>query len=94
MKPDGFDPPVSGDTHKGTVWQYHGTHFHGYPPDHPDHETYVHNGKWGPDCYHDTVKKMQLYKNAGYRVKYVWSCDYVQTTCKGPRPLAEVIRDF
>ena len=94
MKPDGFDPPSEHENHKGTVWQYHGTHFHGYPPHHPLHESYVHNNRWSPDCYQDTVRKMQLYKDAGYRVLYVWSYEYAQTTKANPRPLAEVIHEF
>ena len=92
MKPDGFMPGEEGE--KGTVWQYHGSFHHGFPPWHPDHETHVVGGQWGPDLYEDTWHKMQLYFNAGYKVKYVWGCDYKRTKGRCPVPLRTVVYTF
>jgi len=95
MTPDGYNPPSPGETHRGTVWQYHGVYFHGYPPEHPNHESYVFNGAWGPAKYAETIEKMQRYKNAGYRVRYAWSCDYMQTRRRhAPISLESIVHDF
>ena len=91
MKPDGFMPE---EGEKGTVWQYHGSFHHGFPPWHPDHETRVVGGQWGPDLYADTWHKMQLYVNAGYKVKYVWGCDYKRTKGRYPVKLESVVYTF
>jgi hypothetical protein len=37
---------------------------------------------------------MFLYKDAGYRVKYIWSCDYLLTKGSCPIPLASVIQEL
>ena len=94
MKPDGFVPPSPGDTHRGTVFQFHGSHFHGYPPWHDEHETHIVGGRWGPDAFDETWTKMQFYHDAGYVVTYVWECDFDRTLGKCPVPLRSVVHTF
>ena len=94
MKPDGFVPPRQGNLHRGTVFQFHGNHFHGWPPWHEDHESHVVGGRWGPDAFEETWEKMQRYHDAGYVVKYIWECDYERACGKCPVPLKSVVHTF
>jgi hypothetical protein len=77
-----------------TGWLFHGNYFHGFPPDHPKHETYLNNGKWGPDLYKDTMEQMALYVKHGYTVRYVWEHEYIETTrATCPVSLREVVHN-
>jgi hypothetical protein len=100
MRPDGYDPnPIRmsfvahsiGGT-KGTVWLYHGDFFHGYPPWHPEHESRVNGGKWGPDCYRRTVDQMDTYVRHGYTVLYIFGSDVTKAKDSGVR-LIDVVRE-
>jgi hypothetical protein len=83
MTPDGFVPDGHGEARRGTVYQYHGVRYHGYPPWHGEHLVYVGVAhKTGPALYADTVQKMLRYHQAGYRVKYIFSCDYKRAVAK------------
>ena len=63
-----------------------------------------HVKKWRKTCVAATAESMTVVKkkkmmmttpkDAGYRVLYVWSYEYAQTTKANPRPLAEVIHEF
>ena len=91
LRPDGYRE--RNEDGVSEVWLYHGDYFHGYPLDHPDHETEVANGKWGPDAYRETWEAMSKYQDAGHVVRYVWGSDYKKTL--GPSPskrLADVIK--
>ena len=96
MRPDGFCPDPSGQS-KGLVYQYHGNFWHGYPPDHPQHSTYLENdnsNKWGPDLYNATLAKDKLYVAAGYRVFVVWEHEFnecLRVRC--PRSVTSVLRE-
>ena len=50
---------------------FHGDYYHGYPPQHPKHETHVVGGLGGPDWYHATMDATRLFGEHGYSVKYV-----------------------
>ena len=89
IQPDGYQEEAK------TVWLFHGNYFHGYPPDHPKHETYLNNGKWGPDLYKKTMEQMALYASHGYTVRYVWEHEYIETTrARCPVSLREVVHTF
>ena len=86
LQPDGYQEETK------TVWLYHGNYFHGYPPDHPKHETRGIGGKWGPDLYKKTMEDMALYARHGYTVRYVWDHEYSETTrAKCPVSLRNVV---
>jgi hypothetical protein len=88
IQPDGYQEETK------TVWLFHGNYFHGFPPDHPKHETYLNNGKWGPDLYKDTMEQMALYVKHGYTVRYVWEHEYIETTrATCPVSLREVVHN-
>ncbi len=86
IQPDGYQEETE------TVWLFHGNYFHGYPPGHPRHETYLNNGKWGPDLYKKTMEQMALYVKHGYTVRYVWEHEYLETTrARCPVSLRDVV---
>ena len=95
MKPDAFVPDKSGKT-KGSVYQFHGGEYHGYPPGHAKHATVLPlTGKWGPDAYAATLKKDRLYLEAGYRVFVIWEHEFKECErVKCPRNVTEVCREF
>jgi hypothetical protein len=78
LHPDGYVPPPdqSPSSFKGTIIEYHGDRYHGYPPWHEKHETIVFRDQWGPDLYQATMERMQLFKDAGFRVLYIWGSDW------------------
>ena len=89
IQPDGYQEETK------TVWLFHGNYFHGFPPDHPKHETYLNNGNWGPDLYKKTMEQMALYASHGYTVRYVWEHEYIETTrARCPVSLREVVHTF
>ena len=96
MTPDSFRPDPSGES-KGFVIQYHGNGVHGYPPDHPKHETWCTQNcmqKWGPDQYWATVAKDERYLKAGYRVFVIWGHEFKECERKmAPRDIREVYRE-
>ncbi len=86
IHPDGYQEETK------TVWLFHGNYFHGYPPDHPKHETRGIGGQWGPDLYKKTMEDMALYARHGYTVRYVWEHEYKKTTlAKCPVSLRNVV---
>ena len=86
LQPDGYQEETK------TVWLFHGNYFHGYPPDHPKHETRGIGGKWGPDLYKKIMEDMALYARRGYTVRYVWEHEYSETTrAKCPVSLRNVV---
>jgi hypothetical protein len=95
MKPDSFVPDESGKS-KGSVYQFHGNEYHGYPPGHEKHATLLSGSKkWGPDAYGATLAKDRLYLEAGYRVFVTWEHEFMECerqTC--PRNVTEVCREF
>ena len=94
VHPDGFTPNYP-DGCKGTVFEYHGDYYHGYPPWHDAHESHVFRGRWGPDLYRDTMMRMQLFKDQGYRVLYIWGSDWKRTNARHPDlTLAETLREL
>jgi hypothetical protein len=94
LRPDGFVECKDG-SHKGTVYEYHGDYYHGYPPWHPKHETAVFRGNWGPDMYKQTMDRMQLFKDAGFRVMYIWESDWLSTKARGAsRSIGDVLREL
>ena len=62
------------DPSKGVALQYHGKHFHGVPPSHPEHKTGVgvHDQPFS-SLYASTCAKDALYVRAGHRLLRVWS---------------------
>jgi len=94
LHPDGFVECDDG-SHKGTVYEYHGCFYHGYPPWHPKHETAVFRGNWGPDLYKKTMARMHLFKDAGYRVVYIWESDWFFTKKSGStNSIGDVLREM
>jgi hypothetical protein len=78
LHPDGYVPPPNESPidFKGTIIEYHGDYYHSFPPWHDAHETTVFKNQWGPDLYRATMERMQLFKDAGFRVLYVWGSDW------------------
>lgn len=95
MTPDSFVPDSSGKT-KGTVYQFHGNQFHGYPPTHPKHNVMSSlTGQSGADLYAATLAKDRRYLQAGYRVFVIWEHEYRECERKHcPRDVSEVCREF
>ena len=84
VRPDGYVADASGAT-KGTVYLFHGNHYHGYPPDHPQYsgtQTFVskRNGTrrtfLNSELYEKTEKTTQAYLDAGYAVVEMWEHDF------------------
>ena len=90
-RPDGYVAGTGGAL--GTVWLFHGNWWHGYPPEHPKHETCIAHGRWSPDEYQATLAQMDEYARAGCAVRCVWGHEYKKTTvARGPKPLRGVVR--
>ena len=93
-RPDSFVSDPSGAT-RGSVYLYHGNAWHGYPPDHPRHETWLPNGVWGPDAFETTLEVQKLYVEYGYRVFVVWAHEFTECErARCPRDVREVCREF
>ena len=94
LHPDGFVECDDG-SHKGTVYEFHGDYYHGYPPWHPKHESVVFCGQWGPDLYKKTLDRMHLFKDDGYKVVYIWESDWLSTKKKGSeKSIGDVLREL
>lgn len=74
FKPDGYHLATK------TVYEFHGNYYHGYPPDHPKHETLGVSGRPGPELYQSTMDRMKLFKDEGYTVQYAWGHEYSEYT--------------
>jgi hypothetical protein len=70
-----------------------GDYYHGYPPWHAAHETHVFRGQWGPDLYAATMERMQLFKDAGFRVLYIWGSDWKRVLAR-TMPLRHAVREL
>jgi hypothetical protein len=93
-RPDSYVPDPSGAT-KGSVYLYHGNKWHGYPPEHAGHQTYLHTGIWAADAYEATIEVQKLYVEHGYRVFVVWAHEFAECERKRcPRDVREVCREF
>ena len=74
-RPDGVVRDAVG--HVSIVYFYHGVHVHGYPPEHPLHGSMLSlTGRSAAEAYARTMESMQRFANAGYSVRYVWSCEF------------------
>lgn len=95
LHPDGYIPPpdASPSDFKGTIVEYHGDYYHGYPPWHDAHETHVFRGAWGPDLYATTMERMHLFKDAGFRVLYIWGSGWKRVLAKA-MPLKHALREL
>jgi len=88
-RPDSYVPE------RNEVWLFHGNYYHGYPPGHEKHESICNNCKTSPELYEATVLQMQMYKEHGYTVNYIWEHEYIKTTTKKcPVPIQSVIRNL
>tara|TARA_B100000767_G_C19520325_1_gene432195 strand:+ start:413 stop:703 length:291 start_codon:yes stop_codon:yes gene_type:complete len=94
MTPDCFVPDRDGRS-KGTVYQYHGNEFHGYPPGHPEENKVLVNKMTGREAYAITQAKDRLYVDAGYRLFRIWGHEFAECQRKrAPRDVREVCREF
>lgn len=75
-RPDGVVRNSTGRVTK--VYFYHGSHVHGFPPDHPQHgSTLKLTKKPAADAYARTMASMQRFADVGYEVGYIWSFEFV-----------------
>ena len=90
MRPDGFVRDETRKT-KGTVYLFHGNHWHGYPEGHDKHNlvTQVLNTKTREYCdwdylekYNDTMEQHDIYAQAGYKVVFIWENEFNETQRK------------
>ena len=92
LHPDGFTPNYP-EGCKGTVFEYHGDYYHGFPPWHEAHESRVYRDQWGPDLFRNTMERMLLFKDQGYRVLYIWGSDWKRAQ-RGKVTLREALREL
>ena len=94
MKPDCYVPDPTGVS-KGTIYQYHGNEWHGYPPGHPKEHEMLLCGMTGREAYEITQAKDRLYTSAGYRLFRIWGHEFAECQrAKCPRNVREVCREF
>ena len=75
FRPDGVQRGADGRVE--TCWFYHGCAWHGYPPDHPAHHSFLKSCKQSSvEAYGKTMAAMQCFKARGFQVQYVWSFDF------------------
>ena len=87
--------PDSYQDNSNTVWLFHGSYYHGFPPGHPKHETFGVGDQWGPDLWEATVEQMKLYVKCGYVVNYIMEHEYQETRVRRfPRALGTVVHRF
>ena len=87
--------PDSYQDNSKTVWLFHGSYYHGFPPGHPKHETFGVGDQWGPDLWEATVEQMKLYVKCGYVVNYIMEHEYQETRVRRfPRALGTVVHRF
>ena len=103
LRPDGI---VQVDGKVTDVFFYHGNLFHGFPPEHEAYDTEVHlphkskttgEYKWvnTKERYEKTVADMQLFKERGFTVHYLWEHHHQQwKRAKGAYPLWELVCVF
>jgi len=72
LRPDSYRPE------QREVWFYHGDWYHGFPPGHRKHESFIVGDQWGPDVYTATMKMMQLFVDQGMSVKYTWETEFLR----------------
>ena len=94
MTPDCYVPDPGGAS-KGTVYQYHGNEFHGYPPGHAKENKVLLNMITGREAYEITQAKDRLYTSAGYRLFRIWGHEFAECVRKkAPRDVRDVCREF
>lgn len=77
------------------VAEYHGNAYHGYPSDHPLHNSEVTNRNGhkasAKELYKKTMAKMDAFVEAGYGVCYVWEHKH-KLALREDVPLDDILR--
>ena len=92
-RPDGVKKNADGEV--TDTFFYHGNRFHGYPPDHELHESEVtmprgHKAN-SRSLYEKTMSDMQLFKDRGYTVSYMWEHEH-KAAIKSRVPMMSIVR--
>lgn len=83
FKADGFNPETN------TVYEYHGSRFHGPHPKAQRLSSYVTRGgtKTPEELYQDTIKKEQDILDAGFRLEVIWDFQWKKLKKTLDRPI-------
>ncbi|CAJ1397803.1 unnamed protein product [Effrenium voratum] len=73
LQPDAYDPEAR------KVVEFLGNYFHGFPPEHPQHDSFVCvGGRPAAELHAETMARLDLFLAEGLEVVYMWEYDFVQ----------------
>ncbi|CAJ1397779.1 unnamed protein product [Effrenium voratum] len=73
LQPDAYNP------RRREVVEFLGNYYHGFPPDHPQHSSFVCvGGRPALELYQETMTRLDLFVAAGLRVSYVWEHEFTE----------------
>lgn len=67
---DGFNPETN------TIYEFLGDYWHGNPKLFNSMDINKHNNLSMNELYNKTIERIEMFKNQGYNVKYIWESDY------------------
>jgi hypothetical protein len=70
IKTDAYNPTTN------TVYEFYGDYWHGNPEKFDHNKTHRHTGKTFGELYHNTIKREELLKQAGYNLITIWESDW------------------
>lgn len=72
-KVDGYDMDSN------TIYEFLGDYWHGNPKVHDPEKINQHNKTSFKELYEGTIKRIETFENAGYKVFYIWENDYLHS---------------
>ncbi|CAJ1397800.1 unnamed protein product [Effrenium voratum] len=73
LQPDAYDPEAR------KIFEFLGNYFHGFPPHHPQHDSFVCvGGRPAAELHAETMARLDLFLAEGFEVVYVWEHDFIQ----------------
>lgn len=70
---DGYDPTTN------TIYEFHGTYWHGDPRYHRGTDIHPVVGKTFGELYERTIKKENIVRRLGYNLITIWEADFIKT---------------
>ncbi|CAJ1397777.1 unnamed protein product [Effrenium voratum] len=91
LQPDAYHPE------NREIVEFLGNYYHGFPPDHPQHSSFVCvGGRSAMELCQETMARLDLFAAAGLRVSYVWEHEFTtwQRAAAGSAapPISSILR--
>ncbi|CAJ1398829.1 unnamed protein product [Effrenium voratum] len=73
LQPDAYDPEAR------KIFEFLGNYCHGFPPEHPQHDSFVCvSGRPAAELHAETMARLDLFLAEGFEVVYMWEHDFIQ----------------